>query len=496
MDKKQALSIIDARSEVIIEVNDRLWENPETAFQEFISMDILCDALAAQGFEVEKGVADVPTAFTGRFGSGKPVIGFLGEYDALSGLSQEGGVAVKTPIVPGGPGHGCGHNNLGAGSLAAVMAVKHYLENNPGKSGTVIYFGCPGEEGGSGKAFMAREGVFDECDACITWHPASTFNVRSGSNLANVQIEYQFKGVSAHAAGDPHLGRSALDAVELMNVGVQFLREHMIDSARIHYAITDAGGYSPNVVQPEAQVLYMVRSQKVGQALDLLKRLDKIAEGAALMTETTLKRRFIDGTSNTVPNFTLEKLLYDNFAQIGVPSYTEEEKALAAALIKTYENPRTVLPGFAANQDPEIGEYVKSKIADGRPLNDFLVPYYSSTAMRMGSTDVGDVSWICPTAQITTVTQASNSPGHSWQNVAIGNTSIAHKGVLCASRVLAGAAIDIYENPDIEAAAKAEWEKKLGGESYCCLSPPMRCPSPWGIRCNKLRLVHQDGRNL
>jgi aminobenzoyl-glutamate utilization protein B len=476
MTKQDALEVINQKQDLIIEVSDTIWDYAELSLLEKKSAAFYIQKLKDEGFDVQTPVAGMDTAFLGRVGSGRPIIGILAEYDALDGLSQQGGMAERRPIEAGKPGHGCHHHALGAGSFGAALAVKAYLESKPEGSGTLVFYGTPGEEGGAGKAFMARDGVFDELDIAFCWHPGSTNEVTTGTCNSSLQIEYKFTGVSAHAAGDPHLGRSALDAVELMNVGVQFLREHMIDSARIHYAITDAGGYSPNVVQPEAQVLYMVRSQKVGQALDLLKRLDKIAEGAALMTETTLKRRFIDGTSNTVPNFTLEKLLYDNFAQIGVPSYTEEEKALAAALIKTYENPRTVLPGFAANQDPEIGEYVKSKIADGRPLNDFLVPYYSSTAMRMGSTDVGDVSWICPTAQITTVTQASNSPGHSWQNVAIGNTSIAHKGVLCASRVLAGAAIDIYENPDIVAAAKAEWEKKLGGESYRCPIPADAVP--------------------
>ncbi len=473
MDKKQALSIIDARSEVIIEVNDRLWENPETAFQEFISMDILCDALAAQGFEVEKGVADVPTAFTGRFGSGKPVIGFLGEYDALSGLSQEGGVAVKTPIVPGGPGHGCGHNNLGAGSLAAVMAVKHYLENNPGKSGTVIYFGCPGEEGGSGKAFMAREGVFDECDACITWHPASTFNVRSGSNLANVQIEYQFKGVSAHAAGDPHLGRSALDAVELMNVGVQFLREHMIDSARIHYAITNTGGYSPNVVQPTADVLYLIRSPKTPQVLELAKRVEKIARGAAMMTETELTIDFIKACSNIVPNNVIESVLYKNYEEVGLPTYTEEERQLCREIIASYESPGAA--DSMAKMSEVWAEMIAERQAEDVSINDFLLPHVSFETVSPGSSDVGDVSWVCPTAQISALTWAARSPGHSWQNVAMSNTSVAHKGVLTAGKVMAGAGIDLIDNPELLGAAKAELKKRLGGSSYVC-------PIPKGVK--------------
>ena len=243
---------------------------------------------------------------------------------------------------------------------------------------------------------------------------SSTVNeVTTGTCNSCLQIEYHFKGVSSHAAGDPHLGRSALDAVELMNIGVQFLREHTTDDARIHYAITDAGGYSPNVVQPTAKVLYMVRSVKVGDAIDLLDRVDDIAKGAALMTGTTMTKHFIDGTANTVPNYYLEKLLHDNFAEIGVPSYTAEEEAFAAEIVKSYENPKTTLPGIGASEDPEIAAWVAEKVKDGKVLNDYLMPYYSSQKIRMGSTDVGDVSWLTPTAQIGVVTWAYNSPGHS-----------------------------------------------------------------------------------
>ena len=242
MNKAEAIRVIDEKQALLDDVNDSIWEYAETAFQEFKSMDKLCEALEQEGFKVEKGVGDIPTAFTGTYGHGKPVIGLLGEFDALSGLSQVGGCPEKKALVPGAAGHGCGHNCLGTASLAAAIAVKNYLEHNLQVSGTVIYFGCPGEEGGSGKAFMAREGVFKDLDAAITWHPSSTNNVTSGSSLANYQVKYRFYGTSAHAAGDPHLGRSALDAVELMNVGVQFLREHMIDEARVHYAILDAGG--------------------------------------------------------------------------------------------------------------------------------------------------------------------------------------------------------------------------------------------------------------
>ena len=473
MDKKQALAAIDEKSKLIIEVNDTIWANPETAFREFVAMQTLCAALESEGFKVEKGVGDVPTAFTGSFGSGKPVIGFLGEYDALSGLSQEGGSVTKKPIVQGGAGHGCGHNELGAASLAAAIAVKEYLKNNPDKSGTVIFFGTPGEEGGSGKAFMAREGVFDACDACITWHPSTVFAVRSGSNLANCQIEYHFAGVSAHAAGDPHLGRSALDAVELMNLGVQFLREHMIDKARIHYAITNAGGYSPNVVQPTADVLYLIRSPKTPEVLELAKRVEKIAKGAAMMTETDLTINFIKACSNIVPNNVIEKVLYKNFEEVGLPTYTEEERQLCRDIVASYESAGSA--DSAAGQVVEWGELIAEKQKDDVSINDFLLPYHSYEDVAAGSSDVGDVSWVCPTAQIWAVTWAARSPGHSWQNTAMGNTSVAHKGVISAGKVMGGAGIDLLSQPETLKAAKEELNKRLGGGKYVC-------PIPKGVK--------------
>ena len=250
---------------MICAASDAVWDHPETAFQEFKSTEILCELLEKEGFSVERNLAGIQTAFSGRFGHGKPVVGILGEFDALSGLSQESESIEKVPVCEGEPGHGCGHNLLGAGSVAAAIAVKEYLEKN-GKEGTVVFFGCPGEEGGSGKGFMARDGVFDELDFAISWHPGDQNEVSVGSSLANYQVFYRFFGTASHAAACPELGRSALDAVELMNTGVQYLREHAIQEARIHYAITNTGGYSPNVVQPFAEVLYRsVRLKTIGE---------------------------------------------------------------------------------------------------------------------------------------------------------------------------------------------------------------------------------------
>ena len=333
---------------------------------------------------------------------------------------------------------------------------------------TVVLYGCPGEEGGAAKAFMARDRIWKELDAALTWHPGSVNQVTSGTCNTCIQTEYKFTGIASHASGSPELGRSALDAVELMNVGVQFLREHMPQSARIHYAITDAGGNSPNVVQPHAQVLYMVRSVLAKDALALQERVDKIAQGAAMMTETKLSKRFIDGCSNTVPNKTLETLFWKNFNEVGVPTHTPEEVEYAKQIVASYEMTKNKLPGDACDEDAEIAEWVDKASEHGTvPLNDFLVPYHFSTKERPGSTDVGDVSWLVPTAQINVVTFPSNSPGHSWQNVSCGHTSIGHKGLLTAGKVIAATAIDLYENPQIIADAKAEFDKRAAGGYYC-----------------------------
>ena len=355
------------------------------------------------------------------------------------------------------PGHGCGHNLLGAASLAAACAVKKLLE--AGGSGTVIFFGCPGEEGGSGKAFMARDGLFTTLDAAVTWHPSDCNEVVSGSCLASYQIEYTFSGVAAHAAGQPHMGRSALDAVTLMNVGVQFLREHIPAYNGLHYAVTDTGGISPNVVQPTAQVLYMLRSDNVPNIKKLAARVDDIARGAALMTGTSVRRRFIDGTAETVPCEALEKLAYENFAAVPLPEYTAEEWQFAETLRSTYEADGLVSEG--AKEDPAIAAYVDERSRHNqKALADFLVPLHHSRRITAGSTDVGDVSHSTPTVQIHTLTVPAGTPGHSWQQVAMGKTSIAKKGLLLAAKVMTGIVYDLLTQPETLAAIRAEYEKE------------------------------------
>lgn len=469
MNSKQiAIDAINNNEEIFTALSDRIWEYAELSLKEFKSTEDYCATLESLGFEVERNVASIPTAFLGKYGSGKPVIGILGEYDALSGLSQVGGAVERCELVKGGTGHGCGHNMLGAGALAAAYGIKEYLKAS-GNSGTVIFYGTPGEEGGAGKAFMAKEGLWYDLDCALTWHPGDANEVAVGTCNSCIQILYKYKGVASHAAGDPEHGRSALDAVELMNVGVQYLREHTKDDARIHYAIIDGGGASPNVVQPTASVLYMIRSKLVKDALALTERVDKIADGAALMTETSYERIFIDGCSGTVPNHTLEKLCYDNMMALPMIEYTDEEIAYADALKATYET--YGLPGIATTYDSEA-EALVDKLTDGgkKSLNDFVVPLYSGYHFSAGSTDVGDVSWQTPTAQVYTVCFTAGAPGHSWQNVSCGKTSIGHKGLLYAAKIMAASAIDLYEDADLLERARAEFAaaSKAG---YTCPIP-------------------------
>ena len=313
---------------------------------------------------------------------------------------------------------------------------------------------------------MARDGMFRDLDAALCWHPGDTNEVTTGTNNASLQVEYTFTGIASHAAGNPEHGRSALDAAELMNIGVQFLREHMPKTCCLHYSFLDAGGVSPNVVQPSATVLYMVRGENVRSAKALLARVNKIAEGAALMTETSFTSRQIDGTSDTVSNTVMEQLIYENLKLAPLPTYAAEEEAFAMKMKATCGVPR--LPGDNLELDKAAKAFVKETTDGGKlALNNFVMPYIPSTRMSPGSTDVGDVSWLTPTAQFTAATWVSGSPGHSWQNVAGGKHSIAHKGILYAAKVLAATAADLLEQPDILQKARAEFEEATA-DGYDC----------------------------
>ncbi|WP_308588704.1 amidohydrolase [uncultured Oscillibacter sp.] len=468
-EKQAAVAAVEEKAGLVAQVADCIWDYAELSLQEERSAAKYCAVLEEEGFTVERGICGIPTAFSAAYGAGRPVIGLLAEYDALSGLSQRAGSLERAELVPGGCGHGCGHNLLGAGAFAAALGVKAWLERT-GHPGTVVLYGCPGEEGGAAKAFMARAELWRGLDAALTWHPDDVNEVVTGSSNACIQTQYLFTGVSSHAAVDPERGRSALDAVELMNLGVQFLREHMSGKARIHYAITDAGGRSPNVVQPRASVLYMVRSNRVAEAVELQARVDKIAQGAALMTETTFEKKFIDGLADTVPNHALETVLYRNFQALGVPAYTAEEHAFADALARTYPG-SDGLPGIGAKFDAALADQVRRlRGSAGHAMNGFLAPLYQGEALDPGSTDVGDVSWQCPTGQIHVASWPNGCPGHSWQNVSCGRTDIGHKAAVHAGKVLAATVVDLMEDPELLAAAAAEFRRQTAA-GYTCPIP-------------------------
>ncbi len=474
MDKAFLYRIVDEKAPVITALSDKIWEFAELSMMEVRSAAAYTEILKQEGFAVQENLCGIATAFSGSYGSGKPVVGFLGEFDALSGLSQVPGIAEAKCAAEGGCGHGCGHNLLGAGALGAAIAVKNAIETGQ-LSGTVVFYGCPGEEGCAGKTFMARDGMFRDLDAALTWHPGDTNEITIGSNAASIQMEYHFTGNAAHAAGDPWNGRSALDAAELMNVGVQFLREHMQPKESVHYSFTDAGGVSPNVVQPTATLVYMIRGENVRTAKKLAARVDDIAKGAALMTGTTMTRQQIDGTANTLSNGILEQLLHDNMAATPLPSYTEDEIIFAKQLKATFlPGP---LPGNLTNEDPRLRKLVAEKTDNGHlPMNNFVFPYIPSYNFSSGSTDVGDVSWLTPTAQFTAATWPSGAPGHSWQNVSAGKTSLAHKGMLLAAKVLAATAADLMEKPELLQQAREEFEI-TAAEGYDCPIGPEVVPS-------------------
>lgn len=450
MNKELIYASVQRAADTVTALSDQVWEFAEISMQEQQTAKAYIQVLKEQGFQVTENLVGLPTAFMGSYGTGRPVIGILGEYDALSGLAQTAGLCHAATDCPGGNGHGCGHNLLGAASLGAAIAVKEQIQAGNLK-GTVVFYGCPGEEGCAGKVFMARDGLFRDLDAALSWHPGDANEVITGSNAASLQVEYTFTGIASHAADAPEHGRSALDAAELMNIGVQFLREHMPQHSSVHYAFTNAGGISPNVVQPTAKLVYMVRGENVTAAKALLARVEKIAQGAALMTETTMVSRQIDGTSSTLSNRVLEQLLYENLCQAPLPVYSPSDIAFAATLKTTY----------SADQQEQV-------------LRDGVTPYNPSDHWSPGSTDLGDVSWLTPTAQFNAVAWPVGIPGHSWQIVSAGKTEIAHKGILYAAKVLAGAAADLMETPALLQAAREEFAVSSAGGYDCPITKDIK----------------------
>ncbi len=442
---------IEAREDEYARVALQIWEWAEVGYQEEKSSALLQEELRAAGFELEAGVAGMPTAFIGSFGSGGPVIGILAEFDALPGISQAA-VPERRPVPEGAAGHACGHHLFGTGSVAAAIAVKDWLENT-GQEGTIRLYGTPAEEGGAGKVYMVRGGLFDDVDVVLHWHPGDDNSAAAWTSLANKSAKFRFRGYSAHAAGAPDRGRSALDGVEAMNAMVNLMREHVPQETRIHYVIT-SGGSAPNVVPDFAEVYYYVRHPEAGTVLELFERVVRAAEGAAHGTGTSMEYEVIHGIYDLMPNETVARVMDAKLREVGGVEYTEAERAFARAIQATFEGE----PAPPLTSATEIGSF--------------------GIQAMSGSTDVGDVSWVVPTAGLSTATWVPGTAAHSWQAVAAGGTGIGAKGMLVAAKTLARTAIELYRRPDLIRQAWDELERRRGpGFEYVSLvgdrEPPL-----------------------
>ncbi len=448
-----AISKIREDKDKFIGLASKMWEHPETAYNEVNACKWTAELLKEYGFEVETGYANLPTCVMGRWGSGRPVIGLLGELDALPGLSQKVGLE-KEAVCEGAPGQGCGHNLLNVACLSAAVGIKTEMEEKK-LPGTVIFFGCPAEEVLTGKVFMAREGAFDGLDCAIAWHGGNSNGVSTGNSNGLNSAIFHFKGVTAHAGGDPFNGRSALDAAEIMSVGANYLREHVTSDIRIHYVYKEAGT-APNIVPDKASVWYYVRGANRKNIEDTYARLIKVAEGAAHMTETELEIEFLGGCYNSLHNMTLVKVAHECMTEIGAPKYTEEELEFARVLNE--KSPR----------------YEKLKAAgelDNGPLCDTVPPLVIETGNGGGSTDVSDVAHICPTVEINTACWNLAAPGHSWQITSCSGMSIGFKGMLFGGETCAATALRIFEDPEILSKARAEFDEAMKGQPYKCPIP-------------------------
>ena len=466
--KKTAISAVDEIEEMLCSMSDALWDHSQVKFQETYAAELFETKLQEEGFTVKKELGGIPTAFSGTFGSGRPVIGLLGEFDALPGMSQEAGILEKKAVKEGAPGHGCGHNLLGVGAFGAAVAVKRYLEQNH-LPGTIVFFGCPAEEGGSGKGFMARAHAFDDLDAAFTWHPGEVNSVSVSSTMANYQILYRFYGESSHAAMAPERGRSALDALELMNVGVQFLREHVPTDTRIHYAITNTGGSAPAVVQDYAEAMYLMRAGSLDDVRELYRRVNLVAQGAATMTETKVEAQFIKACSNILVNTRLCQVMQDNLLAIPAPEYSKEEMEYARALQATTGSTKTYFDQLYAECD-KAQDRKAFEVQKDLPIHAGPLPL-GKESRGFVSSDVGDVSWNCPVAQVNVATMPAGLAMHSWQVVSCGKSSVAHKGMLYAAKVMAGSVIDALTDESIVREAKEEMNCRTGGAKYVCPIP-------------------------
>ncbi|HAB14452.1 MAG TPA: amidohydrolase [Planctomycetaceae bacterium] len=452
--QRTAVADVQERMELIKEVNRKIWNYAEVGLEETRSSKLLQQHLKENGFKVKNGVAAMPTAFVASYGSGKPVIGILAEYDALPGMSQKA-ESVRSPLKPGQPGHACGHSGLGSGALGAALAVKAAMDRHKIK-GTIRLYGTPAEETVIGKVYMLLDGQFDDLDICLHWHPSTRNGAWAGTSKALVSVKFTFDGTAAHASGNPESGRSALDAVELMNVGVNYMREHVKEDARMHYVITNGGG-APNVVPPIASVWYYIRADDHRDVEANFKWIQDIARGAALMTRTKMRMKVDTDCHELIPNVPLAELIEQKLKVVGPPRFDQSEKAFARRL------QQPLIEQFGTEFPKAIDESI-------RPFAE------SMTARTRGSTDVGDISWYVPTGGISTACLAAKSPGHSWQNVAAIGSTIGEKGIIYASKVLAISAIELFEDPDRVAAARVDWEKRMEKRKYTTLIPKGQKP--------------------
>ena len=423
-----------------ISISDQIWEFAEPRYQEFHSSALQADFLKQEGFTVTRNLGGIATAFSASFGSGHPVLGLLGEYDALPGMNQTADSPKKQTDHTGAAGHGCGHNLLGTGAMEAACLIRDWLLQTHSE-GTVIYFGCPAEEGGAGKAFLTRSSCFDNLDFALAWHPGSKTGLIKEA-LANIRVIFDFTGKSAHAAAHPELGRSALDACELMNVGVNYLREHVKSDARMHYAYLNDGGNAPNIVPAAATLLYALRAPKSAYVAELYERVGDVAKGAALMTGTRVSCRTVSAYAELLSVPAMEALMMEAMQEAEKPEYTDDDYEYAAR--------------FAADQaSPSI--------------DTAILP--ADQSINLGSTDVGDVSWQVPTGLIGVTTEATGCALHTWQVVAQGKSPLAHKGMHYAARILFAAAKKLYESPERCARIQDDYQHVIGHRTYQSMLP-------------------------
>ena len=464
------LDHINQNDEELAFIAKAIWDRPQVALQEEFASKLLADKLSADGFNISWGAGGMPTAFVAEWGSGSPVIGFLGEYDALPGLSQEMS-SERSPIEQGGPGHGCGHNLFGTACMASVMGLKAAMEGES-IAGTIRFYGCPAEETLVGKTFMARDGVFDDLDAAITWHPGDNNLTWNGPTMAMNSFRVNFYGVAAHAGATPWLGRSALDGVMLMDAGVNYMREHVPPESRIHSVVT-SGGQAPNVVPAFAQVWYFVRAPQRAQVEEMYRWMGDIAKGAALMSGTRHEIELLSGCYDMLPNAVISDLLYQKMAEVDDMRFTDQERQFARELQATFPD-GSVQRGYDWTQQFTSVRLDPAEISD--PLWERVLPPSPSPPLMGGSTEVADVSWITPTAQITTTCWPLGTPGHSWQTVASCGSSIGAKGMIFAAKTMGLAGLELLTQPELLASARAEFDAARAGREYVSPLPPEATP--------------------